>query len=117
MGTVKERADAARSILVEEIPTISGPGTFDCPTCYQDLLPDDMELGYDMLQKIRGWTVAQLVSWTQMQRNSGYTPEELLVRTSEQPRPGIGAVVNPTVLGVDLHGMFVGIEPDGYTHS
>lgn len=42
---------------------------------------------------------------------SGHTREEMLSRC--YPPAGIA----PYVSVVDFHGMFVGIEPDGYTHS
>lgn len=72
----------------------------------------------EQYDKIQTWTQEQREAFSRLQENSGIDFCELLDRTSWGPRPGIGALVNPVVLGVhDFHGMFIGIEPDGYTHS
>jgi hypothetical protein len=77
-------------------------------------------LDYDALVKIRTWTVAQLIAWTQLQKRSGIDTEDLLGRTSGGVMPGIGGALFGDVgtIGVTFEdGFFVGIEPDGYTHS
>ena len=70
---------------------------------------------------IAGWTVAQLFSWLRLAtRNSGITPVQLINRTSGGVMPGIGGAINGDTgtIGVsDFNGIFIGIEPDGYTHS
>jgi hypothetical protein len=120
MTSVDERAHLEYALKeingsqVWDIPTQGYIGDFQCPLCHTVLLAD---LSYDEIEKIKGWTVAQMIAWHNLQKRSGIDPHAFLEQTAVQPRPGIGAVVNPTVLGVNLHGMFVGIEPDGYTHS
>lgn len=120
MSTVDERAHLEYALneinqsQVWDIPTQGYITDFQCPLCHTPLLTD---LSYDEIEKIKGWTVAQLVAWHNLQKNSGIDAHELLAQTSVQARPGIGAVFNPTVLGVNLNGIFVGIEPDGYAHS
>ena len=79
-----------------------------------------INLNYDALEKIRTWTVAQLIAWNQTQKRSGIDAEELLERTSGGVMPGIGGALVGDIgtIGIsDLNGIFVGIEPDGYTHS
>lgn len=120
MTTLDERLDlgealeAVKQSQVWDIPTNGMIVDYQCPLCDTPLITD---LSYEEMEKIKTWTVAQLLAWHRLQKNSGIDAHVLLDRTSVQARPGIGAVVNPTVLGVDLNGMFVGIEPDGYAHS
>ncbi len=77
----------------------------------------DIDLTADTVQ---AWTVAQLLSWSRLQRRSGISVSVLLKRTSGGVMPGIGGAINGDVgtIGIsDLNGIFVGIEPDGYAHS
>lgn len=121
--TISDHAEALRAELVEDLPAISGVGILDCPTCHKRLHPDDFVVPtYDELEKLRTWTVAQLVAFGQLVERSGISFRELLARTSPAwaDRPGIGGVLvgSQGMVGVnDFHGMFIGIEPDGYTHS
>ena len=116
-----EHVDALKLMSVDDLPGLSGVGILDCPVCSREVIdPGDLHLGYDALEKIRTWTVAQLISWTQLQKRSGIDAAELLERTSGGVMPGIGGAINGDVgtIGVsDFNGIFVGIEPDGYTHS
>ena len=116
-STITEHAEAIRAELVEELPVISGVGILDCPCCRERLTPMDFHPTYDELNKLRGWTIAQAVAFRRLQDNSGIEYRDLLTATAVQARPGIGAIYNPTVLGVNMNGLFVGIEPDGHTHS
>jgi len=121
--TIAEAAETLRSQLVEDLPVISGVGVLDCPCCRKRLHPQDfVSPTYDELEKLRTWTVAQLVAFGQLQERSGISFRELLARTSAAwtERPGIGGALagSQGMVGVnDFHGMFIGIEPDGYTHS
>ncbi len=116
-----EHVNALKLMSVDELPSLSGIGILDCPVCSREVIDTGaLLLDYDALEKIRTWTVAQLIAWTQLQKRSGIDPTELLERTSGGVMPGIGGAINGDVgtIGVsDLNGIFVGIEPDGYTHS
>ncbi len=83
-------------------------------------MPDNY-YGIDLAtEKVQTWTVAQLTSWSHLQRNSGISVDVLLARTSGGVMPGIGGAIYGDVgtIGVsDLNGIFIGIEPDGYAHS
>jgi hypothetical protein len=120
MATKEERDDlidaleAISESQVWDLPTGGYLNSYQCPLCDTPLLTD---MTFDEMEKVKTWTVAQLLAWHNLQKNSGIDAHELLARTSVQDRPGIGALVNPTVLGVDLNGIFVGIETDGYAHS
>lgn len=112
MATVDERAHLEyalkeiRGSQVWDIPTEGRLDDFNCPLCHTALLTD---LSYDEIEKIKNWTVAQLVAWHNLQKRSGVDAHELLERTFGGSHDHIG--VN------DFHGMYVGIEPDGYTHT
>lgn len=54
---------------------------------------------------------AQREALKRLQERSGYTLEELLEKCIP-PNP-----LDRCVGVRDFHGMFVGVEPDGYTHS
>ncbi len=116
-----EHVDALKAMSVDDLPSLSGVGVLDCPVCSREIVdPVEIKFGYDALEKIRTWTVAQLIAWTQLQKGSGIAATELLERTSGGVMPGIGGALFGDVgtLGVnDVNGIFVGIEPDGYTHS
>ncbi len=116
-----EHVNALKAMSVDDLPGLSGVGILDCPVCSHEILDSvEIQLGYVSLEKIRTWTVAQLIAWTQLQRRSGINAKELLERTSGGVMPGIGGALFGDVgtLGVnDVNGIFVGIEPDGYTHS
>jgi hypothetical protein len=120
---ISEAAETLRSQLVEDLPVISGVGILDCPCCHRRLHPEDfVSPTYAELEKLRTWTVAQLIAFGQLQERSGISFRELLARTSAAwtERPGIGGALagSQGMVGVnDFHGMFIGIEPDGYTHS
>ena len=93
---------------------------FRCLMCDHELLPEGFELTFEELEKLGGWTVAQLMAFRTIQKRSGIDYKDLLARTSGGVMPGIGGAINGDVgtIGVnDLNGIFVGIEPDGYTHS
>jgi len=111
---LSEARKQLRAVLVQDLLGLSDVGIADCPVCSRPIL--DIT-DYDTLEKVQSWTVAQLLSWVALQKRSDYTVKDFMDRTADQPRPGIGAIANPTVLGVDMHGTFVGIETDGYTHS
>ncbi len=116
-----EHVDALRLMSVEDLPGLSGVGILDCPVCRREIYNVmGNDFGYDALQKLRTWTVAQLIAWTQLQKRSGIDTTDLLARTSGGVMPGIGGALVGDVgtIGVnDVNGIFVGIEPDGYTHS
>ena len=116
-----EHIDALKLMSVDDLPTLSGVGVLDCPVCSREVVdPVTMNFGYHALEKIRTWTVAQLIAWSALQERSGIDAEILLERTSGGVMPGIGGAINGDVgtIGVnDVNGIFVGIEPDGYTHS
>jgi hypothetical protein len=120
MSTVDERQsleealEAVSRSQVWDLETRGHLAAYQCPLCDTPLLEG---LSFEEMEKIKTWTVAQLVAWHNLQKNSGVEAHEFLAQTADQPRPGIGAVFNPTVLGVNLNGIFVGIEPDGYVHS
>lgn len=120
MSTIEEREqlqghlEAVKQAGVTDLPHEGYLNLVACPLCHTPILKD---LTYQELDKVQHWTVAQLIAWHNLMKDSGLTQSEALERTAEQARPGIGALYNPTVLGVNLHGIFVGIEPDGYTHS
>ena len=115
--TITEHAEAIRAELVEDLAGITGVGILDCPCCRSKLAPDDFWPTYDEIEKLRQWTVAQLIAFRSLQKNSGINYRDLLTATAVQARPGIGAIYNPTVLGVNMNNLFIGIEPDGHTHS
>lgn len=78
------------------------------------------DLSDESREKVLPWTVAQLVAWLDLVDRSGEEPEALMERTMGGVMPGIGGAMVGDVgtLGVtNFHGMFVGIEPDGYVHS
>lgn len=116
-----EHVDALKLMSVDDLPTLTDVGILDCPVCGHEILNSvDVQLGYITLEKIRTWTVAQLIAWSALQRRSGIDAKELLERTSGGAMPGIGGALFGDVgtVGVnDVNGIFVGIEPDGYTHS
>ena len=116
-----EHVDALKAMSVDDLPALSGVGILDCPLCSRELMNSvEVQLGYDSLNKVATWTVAQLIAWTALQRRSGIDAKELLERTSGGVMPGIGGALVGDVgtIGVnDVNGIFVGIEPDGYTHS
>lgn len=120
MSTVDERAHLEYALKeinesqVWDIPTRGYLNSYQCPLCDTPLLED---LSFDEIEKIKTWTVAQLVAWHNLQQRSGLETSEFLAQTADQPRPGIGALYNATVLGVNLNGIFIGIEADGYVHS
>lgn len=83
-------------------------GLLACPACDTELIPNAHMLTYEELSKVRTWTLAQLVAWRDLQSRSGLTVKEMLEKTSH----------GGDFVGVDgFHGMFIGIEKDGYTHS
>lgn len=94
-----------------------GEGGISCPTCTQSLIHFDFEwtdsekreLALARLSKVYTWTVAQLVGWLNLQKRSGISIEELLDRTSTGHGDHVGVS--------NFHGMYVGIEADGYTHT
>ena len=114
------RVDALKLTLVGEL-LLAGEGTLDCPLCHQEVIDlRAIASDYDSWEKVRTWTVAQLMSWSTLQKGSGIDINELLERTSGGVMPGIGGALAGDVgtIGVsDVNGIFVGIEPDGYTHS
>ncbi len=116
-----EHVDALKAMSVEDLPGLPSVGILDCPLCNRELADQlELQLNYDRLMKIRTWTVAQLIAWSTLQKRSGIDAAELLERTSGGVMPGIGGALVGDVgtIGVsDLNGIFVGIEPDGYTHS
>lgn len=120
-ATISEACEVVRGHLVEDIPAVSGATIIACPTCYKPIpATDQWYPDYDEMEKIRGWTIAQFIAFCQLQHRSGIPFGELLARTSGGVMPGIGGAINGDVgtIGVnDLNGIFVGIEPDGYTHS
>lgn len=112
MSTVDERnvleeaLEAIRGSQAWDIPTGGYLNSYQCPLCDTPLLED---LTFDEMEKIKTFTVAQLISWHEMQQRSGVDPHELLARTSS----GQGEYVSVE----DFRGMYVGIEKDGYTHT
>ncbi len=116
-----EHVNALKAMSVDDLPGLSGVGILDCPVCSREVINTfEIDLSYDSLEKIRTWTVAQLISWSDLQERSGINARDLLERTSGGVMPGIGGALFGDVgtIGInDLNGIFVGIEPDGYTHS
>jgi hypothetical protein len=112
-GLTKAR-EQLRAMSVDTLNGLADVGTADCPVCSRSILEIT---DYDTLEKVQSWTVAQLLAWTQLQERSDVSVSDLMAQTSEQARPGIGALASPTVLGVTVNDIFVGIELDGYTHS
>lgn len=113
-----EVLEAARLISAARLDEI--PRWRLCPTCDSHLVPEGFEPSYEQIEKLKTWTLAQLVAFRNLQARSGIPFDELLDRTSGGVMPGIGGAINGDVgtIGVsNFHGMFVGIEPDGYTHS
>ncbi len=113
-----EHVDALKLMKVDDLPGMPDTGVIGCPLCHHDLIT--IELNYQILEKISTWTVAQLIAWTALQHRSGTSLEQLLERTSGGTMPGIGGALAGDVgtIGVTYQdGFFVGIEPDGYTHS
>lgn len=109
--------DQVRLTKVGDLSTFTA---FRCLMCDHELLPEGFEPTYEELTKLGGWTVAQLMAFRNLQKRSGGDYRELLAGTSGGVMPGIGGAINGDVgtIGVNnFHGMFVGIEPDGYTHS
>lgn len=91
--------------------TVEDLGT-SCPVCATPILGNDLsdlfDPTYEELTKLRSWTFAQLIAWRDLQSRSGLTVREMLAISSH----------GGDFVGVDgFHGMFVGIEKDGYTHS
>lgn len=77
-------------------------------------------LSPDECRKVASWTVAQWVAWSDLVERSGEDVHTMMERTAGGVMPGIGGAIAGDVgtIGVNgFHGMFVGIEPDGYTHS
>lgn len=95
-----------------------GEGSISCPTCTQTLVQFDFEwtdnavrdLALARLSKLYTWTVAQLVAFRTLQARSGVPFGELLDLATGGPTLG-------DHVGVYFHGMYIGIEKDGYTHS
>jgi hypothetical protein len=84
------------------------PGPLECPVCETELIANPHMLTYEELTKVRSWTLAQLIAWRDLQARSGLTVKEMLAISSH----------GGEFVGVNgFHGMFVGIEKDGYTHS
>lgn len=111
------RVDVIKGNKVGDLHTFSA---FRCQVCDTELLPEGFEPTWDEYDKLCGWTLAQLMSFRNLQKRSGIDFRELLTRTSGGVMPGIGGAINGDVgtIGVsDFHGTFVGIEPDGYVHS
>ena len=115
-----EHVDALKLMSVDELPG-SGPKVLDCPVCSHVIVDlGTLSFDYDDLEKIRTWTVGQLIAWTDLQKRNGMDAKEMLERTSGGVMPGIGGALYGDVgtIGVThTDGFFVGIEPDGYTHS
>lgn len=116
-----EITDAANKIKHTRITDLPG---FEvaCPACDHKLIDDPNELSYEELEKMMTWTLAQLTAWNRLQENSGISRSEMLHFTTAAgtERPGIGGALAGSgglVAVTNFHGMFVGIEPDGYTHS
>ncbi|MCP4897358.1 MAG: hypothetical protein GY906_10340 [bacterium] len=103
---------------VADLPSLNE--RFPCPTCTQDILPEEIEIDYETLVILTDWTVGQLVSFIQLARNSGLDFAELAATVTGGVMPGIGGALAGdvgTIAIPDLNGIFVGIEPDGYAHS
>ena len=103
-----------------KVGDLSAFAAFHCQMCDSELLPEDFTPTYKELEKLNSWTMAQLIAFRTVQRRSGIGYRDLLERTSGGVMPGIGGALAGDVgtIGVnDLNGIFVGIEPDGYTHS
>lgn len=84
--------------------TLGGSG-LNCPMCERTLIDD---LTFQDFEKLSTWTLAQLISFLNLVERSGLTVKEMLARASN----GLDHVGVP-----NFHGMYVGIERDGYTHS
>lgn len=76
-----------------------------CPTCERRLIGN---LTFEDFEKLSTWSLAQLISFLQLVERSGITAKDLLQTAST----GEGHVAVP-----NFHGMYIGIERDGYTHS
>jgi len=110
--------DDPRLLKVADLPALAE--RFPCPTCKQDILPEEIEIDYDTLMIITEWTVGQLVSVIRLVRNAGLDFTEIAESVRTGVMPGIGGALSGdvgTIAIPDLNGIFVGIEPDGYAHS
>ncbi len=114
-----EHSDALKLMSVDDLPGFAG--VLGCPVCSHAILDiGTIGFDYDDLEKIRTWTVGQLIAWLDLQSRNGMDAKEMLERTSGGVMPGIGGALYGDVgtIGVThTDGFFVGIEPDGYTHS
>lgn len=115
-------AAAARDIVrltkVDDLP-LGNVNNVECPTCNHPLIEVN-DLTYGELKKISSWTVAQLTSFMDLVKWGKVDFHELLENTSGGVMPGIGGALVGDVgtIGVSrADGIFIGIEPDGYTHS
>lgn len=77
----------------------------ECPLCHTTLLEN---LDFDDVEKLNTWSFAQVAAFVALAARSGIDLNELLKTASD----GEGYVAIP-----NFHGMYVGIERDGYTHS
>lgn len=95
---------------------VSVGGSLCCPICHRAILTDDIsvdmsidsQIRVDQYDKMRRWTVAQLLAFRQLVGGwHRYTFVQMLDLTSWW---------DGTVF-VQLPDLLIGIEPDGYTHS
>jgi len=105
VSTFEQAVDDIKAIKVSELG-MQADAQIQCPTCDRPL---GDEWGYAGLDKVQDWTVAQLVAFHHLAARSGITFQELLERTSGGASDHVGVH--------NFHGMYVGIEADGYTHS
>jgi hypothetical protein len=110
---LNEAIRAISALKVEDIPRLKDTmDPLECPVCHNQIVSIDYETsvsaGIEAFEKIRLFTLAQLIALVKLQSRSGLSFEQILAQT----------VNYGEYLGVhDFHGMFVGIEADGYTHT
>lgn len=113
--------DRVQELKLTPLDEMSGLGGWSrCPTCDTSQIPEGFDPSYEEIEKLKTWTLGQLIAFRALQRRSGIDYRALLARTSGGVMPGIGGALAGDVgtIGVnDLNGIFVGIEPDGYAHS
>lgn len=111
MSTIDERLEVkaqVEDLRTKAITDFEHQGNVDsvhCPLCHGTLLSG---MDYEIMDRIKDWTIGQLIAFVRLVEDSGLDLHDTLKRTNGNKHDHVG---------VPFHGMYVGIEPDGYTHS